>query len=65
MMMEALRSSETSALTRATRDNISGDGILFLIVFVQDDTITKYISLRTNSFLFGRARLEFLHGLGL
>jgi hypothetical protein len=34
LMMDALRSSETSDLTRATRRNIQGDDILYRLLFI-------------------------------
>jgi hypothetical protein len=37
LMMEAIRSFETSVLTRATRRNIPEDGILLLEVFHKSD----------------------------
>jgi hypothetical protein len=53
-MMEAIRSSETSVLTRAARHNITDDGVLQLnlgfqsALYLSDDVNTGIAAIRVN-----------------
>jgi hypothetical protein len=53
LMMEALQSSETSVLTRATCHNIPGDGILKVTYFEFDINIMPLTSSHLYTFLSG------------
>jgi hypothetical protein len=55
-MMEALRSSETSVLTRATRRNIPEDGILlrsFMIATLSEQNYTLDMNQLYNQLIIG------------
>jgi hypothetical protein len=48
LMMEAIRSSDTSNLTRATRHNISEDGILQLYLFLLSTNVSAARIIKYN-----------------
>jgi hypothetical protein len=48
LMKEALRSSETSVLTRSTRRNIPDDTILHMLIHIVDTKIYELLQTRTN-----------------